>query len=97
MSYTHVCSDSGIVHAKSSHSDYLVCGKPYSFFWLDVSDPVTCKVCIRSIEVSRDYRVARELTVLVRELYDDMINRPGAYLDTTLFTIQKMKQIVEGE
>lgn len=97
MSYTHVLCNRGAVHAQSTGSDYTVCGKWITHRYDAVSDPVTCKICARSIEASRDYRVTRNLSKLVHELHEDMISRPGAYLHTDRNAIHEMKQIVEGE
>ena len=95
MSYTAVLR--GAVHAQSRCSDYTVCGKWITHLYAVVGDPITCKVCSRSIEASRDFRVARELSKLVRCLYDDMTNKPDAYMHADSRTIFRMKEIVEGE
>ena len=97
MSYIHVLCNRGAVHAQDSGSDWTVCGKEVTYRYDEVSDPITCKVCARSIELSRDYRVARKLSALVRELYDDMRDRPDAYAHADSRSIFRMKQIVEGE
>lgn len=94
MSYQHVLSNSGVVHA--ADSDWTVCGKLHDE-WPVTYAPITCKVCARSIELSRNHRIARELTKLVRVLHADMISNPSAYNDADSRTIFRMKEIAEGE
>ena len=97
MSYTHVFCNRGAIHAQDDGSNWTVCGKEITHTYDEVGDPITCKVCARSIDLSRDHRIARKLSELVRELHEDMISRPGAYLHTDRNAIHKMKKIVEGE
>lgn len=96
MSYRHILSNSGVVHAQPMDSNRLVCGR-LNDEWPDTDAPITCKVCARSIELSRNHRIARELTKLVRMLHADMINGPVAYMHADRRTIDRMKEIVEGE
>ena len=65
MSYTHALCNRGAVHAQNNGSDWTVCGKRITHLYSEVAAPVTCKVCARSIELSRDYRVARKMKKIV--------------------------------
>ena len=98
MSYTHVLHVlSGIVHGQPKGSDYTECSKGVTSSYVDVDQPITCKVCARSIELSRDHRVARGLSWIACELWKDAASRPDAYSAWASTQIAEMKRIVEDE
>ena len=102
MRYRHILRNSGIVHAQQDDSDWLVCGKPNedsigASIFTDTDDPITCKVCKRSLELSHSHRLARELSALARMLYQDTQQRPGAYLHADRNIIQRMIAAIDAE
>lgn len=97
MTYRHILSDSGVIHAQPDESDYTVCGKTPGICWQDTDMPIVCKVCLKSIHASRAWRVATRLSELVEELHQDMLQRPGAYIHADRSTIAQMMAIVESE
>lgn len=98
MSYTHVLCNRGAVHAVPEEGgEWTVCGKEVTYRYDEVGDPITCKVCARSIELSRDFRISRRLSHLVAKLHHDMQQRPGAYTFADRETIVLMKITIESE
>ena len=98
MSYTHVLCNRGAVHAvPDDGGEYTVCGKEVNYRYDEVTDPVSCKVCARSIELSRDHRIAREVTDRIKYLWLGIAESPDACLSWVSSEIAIIKAITEGE